>query len=404
MRSARLTLVCLLVATLPAVAGEASCERIVAVGDVHGGAAELADILVQAGVVDEEMRWADPSACLVQVGDLVDRGRHSRQAMDLVMSLEKQAADRVFVLLGNHEVLTLLTDLRYAMPGEFFEFARDESARDRARGLQWFSRLPRAEGLGRRDLRDEFDKSYPPGWLARWRAFRADGTYGKWLLQKPTVLLLEGTLFVHGGLSVRDAALDPEELNEAILSEIRDYLELREKLFARGVLNPLLQFEEHVARAGGLVLAVDREREEAELAGESYRDPDWLADVERYIALVEEAIFLREDGPFWNRDLAYSDDEAVGPLASALLRSAGAKRIVVGHTPMKDGRIRTRAGGRVFLIDTGSSPFYDGRPSALQIRGDEVSALYLDGVDELEPPRGRPVELDALASEPAASE
>jgi len=322
--------------------------------------------------------------------------------MDLLMGLEKQAKGRVFVLLGNHEILTLVTDLRYAMPGEFFEFAGDESASDRLNGLRWFGSLPRAKGLDRKELRDEFDKSYPPGWLARWRAFRPEGRYGGWLLEKPTVLLLEGTLFVHGGLSVEDAARDREEINEAVRREIRDYLELRELLFAEGVLNPLLLFEEQVGRARGLLLAVDREREEAALAGKSYRDPDWLPEVKRYIDLVDGAIFLREDGPFWNRELAYLDDEPAAALVTALLEAAGAERIVVGHTPMKDGRIRTRAGGRIYLIDTGSSPFYNGRPSALQIRGEEVRAIYLDREYELEPPQGRPVELDALSPETAA--
>jgi hypothetical protein len=403
MQHRRFMLLVLLLAVVPAAAGEPRCERIVAVGDVHGGAEQFESILAAAGIVDEEGRWAGAGACLVQVGDLVDRGRYSRQAMDLIRDLEAQAPGRVFSLLGNHEVLTLVSDLRYAMPGEFFEFAGDESGKDRRRGLEWFRSLPRARDLGRKELRDEFDKSYPPGWIARWEAFRPEGEYGAWLLDKPTVLLLDGTLFAHGGLSVQDAALGLEELNEVIRLELRAYLELRDELFALGVLNPLLQFEEQAGWARGLLMAVEKRREEAAAAGGRFEDPSWLPQVTRYIETIDDAPFLREDSPFWNRDLAYSDDAAIGPLAAAVLRAAGAERIVVGHTPMKDGRIRERADGRVYLIDTGMSPFYDGRPSALQIRGDEVRALYLDSVDELGPDPGRPVELGALPEEAAAA-
>lgn len=403
MRHRGFTIALLLLAAAPATARATVCERIVAVGDVHGGAKEFASILAAAGVIDAEGRWADRGACLVQVGDLVDRGRYSRQAMDLVRDLEGQAPGRVFLLLGNHEVLTLVADLRYAMPGEFFEFAADETEKDRRKGLEWFRALPRARELGRKEQRDEFDKSYPPGWIARWQAFRPEGEYGGWLLEKPTVLLLDGTLFVHGGLSVEDAERDPEELNEEIRQELLDYLELRDELFTLGVLNPLLQFEEQAGWARGLLLALERRQEEAAATGETFDDPSWLPLLTRYIEMIESVHFLREDGPVWNRGLAYADDAVLGPLVTAVLEAAGAERIVVGHTPMKDGRIRERAEGRVFLIDTGSSPFYNGRPSALQIRGEEVRAIYLDSESELGSPAGRPVELDGLSEEAAAT-
>ena len=91
MRRRRFTLALLLLAVVPATAGEVVCERIVAVGDVHGGAEELVSILIETGVLSEDRRWADGGACLVQVGDLVDRGRYSRQAMDLMRDLESQA-------------------------------------------------------------------------------------------------------------------------------------------------------------------------------------------------------------------------------------------------------------------------------------------------------------------------
>ena len=46
---------------------------------------------------------------------------------------------------------------------------------------------------------------------------------------------------------------------------------------------------------------------------------------------------------------------------SALLTLLDVDRIVVSHTVMRDGSIRSRFHGRVFLIDTGAGPAYGGR-------------------------------------------
>jgi hypothetical protein len=49
----------------------------------------------------------------------------------------------------------------------------------------------------------------------------------------------------------------------------------------------------------------------------------------------------------------------------------------VGHTPQTAGRIQARFDNRVFLIDTGMlTSVYKGRPSALEIVGDTVAAVY----------------------------
>jgi hypothetical protein len=66
---------------------------------------------------------------------------------------------------------------------------------------------------------------------------------------------------------------------------------------------------------------------------------------------------------------------------SALLRKYRVKRFVTGHTPQQSGRITSRFGGGLFLIDTGmvNGRFYPfGRPSALEIVGDAVTPLYLE--------------------------
>jgi hypothetical protein len=51
----------------------------------------------------------------------------------------------------------------------------------------------------------------------------------------------------------------------------------------------------------------------------------------------------------------------------------------VGHTPQVNGTIRPRFDNRLFLIDTGMlAAVYKGRPSALEIDGTQVRALYPD--------------------------
>ena len=100
-------------------------SRIVAVGDVHGDFAQFTTVLRQAGVIDAKNRWAGGQTHLVQAGDVPDRGPDSRQVMDLLMELTPQAekaGGQVHALIGNHEAMRALGDLRYVSPGEYEAF------------------------------------------------------------------------------------------------------------------------------------------------------------------------------------------------------------------------------------------------------------------------------------------
>jgi hypothetical protein len=65
-----------------------------AVGDVHGDFDGLVTILQRTGLIDPHHHWTGGKATLVQTGDLLDRGPKPREVMDLIMSLEKEAAQR----------------------------------------------------------------------------------------------------------------------------------------------------------------------------------------------------------------------------------------------------------------------------------------------------------------------
>jgi hypothetical protein len=80
------------------------------VGDVHGHAERLADLLRQAGLIDGNHRWSGRDARLWLLGDLVDRGPDGIGAIELVQELERQGSVRC--LLGNHEA-TLLSAYRF---------------------------------------------------------------------------------------------------------------------------------------------------------------------------------------------------------------------------------------------------------------------------------------------------
>jgi hypothetical protein len=55
-------------------------------------------------------------------------------------------------------------------------------------------------------------------------------------------------------------------------------------------------------------------------------------------------------------------------------------RLVLGHTPQSTWRITPRLGSRIVLIDTGMlTSVYKGRPSALELAGGQLTAIYEDG-------------------------
>lgn len=400
---ASLTLVLMAVLT-PAPAGAqaqyrwSGIERVVAMSDPHGAFDSMVQTLANAGVVDAEGNWAGGKTHLVVTGDLLDRGPDSRKIMDLVMHLEQQApasGGMVHLTLGNHEVMNLVGDLRYVAPEEFAAFAAEESAEERER---WFQALrsAREQAEGEVDdaaLRQEFDRDRPPGFYGHRAAFSSHGKYGSWLMQKPLMVVINDTAYVHGGMPELVGELGLERLNRELRAQVVDYVEALETLYEEGFIDPAVNFYEQASAAEHIAAA---EPAAAALS------PDTIAALDRVVSLNESEVH-DSGSPLWYRGTVGCSVLTEGDVIAAALDSVGASRVVIGHTPTVTRRVLERFDGRVIEIDTGMlNAAYRGSGFALIIDGQQVSVAQEHSKERTAPvrhPRRVGMRADALSAE-----
>ena len=93
-------------------------KRVVAIGDVHGDLDALRTCLRVAGVVDTQDAWIGaPGTTLVSTGDVLDRGDEDWECLAYLHTLQAAARRKrgdVCLVLGNHEVLNVLGEMRFA--------------------------------------------------------------------------------------------------------------------------------------------------------------------------------------------------------------------------------------------------------------------------------------------------
>ena len=92
-------------------------KRRIVVGDIHGELGGFREILSNAKLIDGKDNWVGGDAVLIQTGDVIDRGPYSRETVDLLKRLQKQASTSqglVARLCGNHELMLLQGHFRYA--------------------------------------------------------------------------------------------------------------------------------------------------------------------------------------------------------------------------------------------------------------------------------------------------
>ena len=261
-------------------------QRIVAIGDVHGAADAFVSILTTAGLIDAKKQWIGGRAILVQTGDMTDRGAGTRDALDLLMSLEKQAAKaggRVHALLGNHEVMNLTGHMRDASPEIFASFGGEAATR---------------------------------------QAFGPDGHYGRGSALNRSSRRIDDTIFMHAGISPAESSQSIGDLNNRVRRDI--------DLWDAGV--QVLQKRKLVPKSPEFMQAVTAARAEIERlnatvpTGKIPADAREVAAALLPVANIGESSLFAPEGPLWFRGYATWTDEEGAPEVAALLKRYRARR------------------------------------------------------------------------------
>lgn len=332
----------------------AGAQRMVVFGDVHGAYTELLSVLSETGIIDSAQHWRGGDTHLVSLGDLIDRGPDSRKVLDLMMRLEQEAREAggvVHVILGNHEVMNMVGDLRYVPATEFAAFAGPEDTKLREDAWQ---RVVAQEPAA---VRAEFDAAFPAGYFARRQAFSPQGQYGRWLLEKPFLITFDDTAFVHGGLPQMVAQLGLEATNQTLRRQLTEYLQKWQAI----------ETEQHLARP---VAFLDRPQALAAAGAEQ------LAKTLQ--TMQDEEIFTTK-GTIWFRGQALCSPYTEAENLDSALAKLGVARVVEGHTPSPNGRVLSRFDGRVVLLDTGMlRSEYHGFPAAYVFENGKWAVVYAD--------------------------
>lgn len=148
-------------------------QPILAISDIESGFKTFRDFLMANQVIDETLNWTFGKGHLVLVGDFVDRGFSTTQTLWFIYKLEQSAKARgghVHFILGNHEIKNLQGNFQKAAY-KYFHIA---------------------SVMGKQQL----------------DLFSDNALLGRWLTSKNTIELINGQLFVHGGLHPEIAELD----------------------------------------------------------------------------------------------------------------------------------------------------------------------------------------------------
>ncbi len=349
-------------------------SRVVAIGDIHGSSDKLLQLLQGTGLVNEELSWTGGQAHLVMCGDLVHRGPGDRAVLDLIIRLQGEAeakGGRVHVTLGNHEVLTLVRDLRYVHEKSYADYLPEEKEEDRKKAWEWFKEARSEKGLSEAELLAAFEETYPAGFFGRLLAFAPQGQYGEWLLARPAVIKINGIVFVHGGLTKETAAGGLTDINGGVQSSLTRFIENRE------VIEPLVQGPATFEKTYEVVAAILK----GTYPGRINRK---AADAAKALVDLLDSPILSSEGPLWYRGNSLENEQVErATQVVPVLDGLKAKTLVVGHTPTGGGRITSRFNERLYRTDVGM--VYGRNPFCLIFEGDKV-ATFNPATRTLEPP------------------
>lgn len=362
--------------------------RVVAIADVHGAFDEFAAILHDTGLVDDRRAWSGGAATLVQTGDVVDRGARTRECLDLLMELQRQApraGGRVVTLLGNHEVMNVIGDLRYVTPAIFKSFAsRDAEKRRDAARKEYLAFLKAHAGHGHAAVppadgaeRKAWEAEHPEGFFELRDAFGPEGTYGTWIRSNRAIAQVGDGVFLHGGINPALEFGTLKELDDRVVADLPAFDAMWKTLADAGLIWRYMTFAEAVRFS------------EEELAWRQAEGP--VGELEARPALLrllgyKSWITVSADGPLWYRGLGTEPEAKLDASLTALFARLNVKYIVAGHSVVASKQVATRFDSRVFLIDTGMlTEVYAGRASALEIRDGQFIAHQVGATPRLLP-------------------
>ena len=351
--------------------------RVVAFGDVHGTYEDWSTMLQEVGVLDAQLNWSGGNTHLVSLGDLVDRGPDSRKVIELLMKLEQQAAQAggaVHLVLGNHEVMVMTGDLRYASPQEFAAFAADETQAERDEMYAQYRAFN--PGGSEADALQQFDDAYPPGFIALRKAFSRDGAIGSWLIQQPFVIKVNDKVYLHGGIANVSVEESLASLNGKLQGELRDFLASMDELRAAGVMPWYVDYHDR--------LDFLTARVEEFAAANPRKKASWFPAVNAVFE-AQKAYLFSDDSPNWYRGTALCNPYSESFNTERFLKKVGARQVVMGHTPTR-GEVLERMDGLAIRLDTGMlTSVYKGRASALISGSGPDYVHYLGGAQQEQP-------------------
>ena len=293
------------------------------------------------------------------------------------MELEREApvqGGKVIPLLGNHEVMQMMGDLRYTTPADFLSFATGQSENVRDLAYRDYRKFI-AASRGIHDVPDDEDAHqrwlarHPLGFFEERDAYAPDGVYGRWLRTHDAVAQLGDTLLLHAGLDPGLHFRSVDELNGKIHTEITDFDKLWQALVQQKTIWRYMTLDD----------AFNQVKLSYEAA--QSRSPGAPLDVEymRRMLDLPNGLLMSNHSPVWYRGLALEPEERNEKGLNKMLDRLDAHYIVLGHTVLPGFTITARFNHRVFLIDTGMlKSYYGGRASALEICDGKFTAYYAE--------------------------
>jgi hypothetical protein len=155
-------------------------EKLLSLSDIEGNFEAFRKLLQANKVIDESYNWTFGQGHLVFCGDMFDRGEQVTECLWLVYTLEekaKAAGGYVHFILGNHEIMTLNGDIRYA----------------------------REKYLNNAKL---LNSTYQ-------QLFNGNSELGRWLRTKNIIETIGDIIFLHGGIGkeVNELNMTIDEIN-----------------------------------------------------------------------------------------------------------------------------------------------------------------------------------------------